>query len=549
MTELRPVPNWVLLAIFVGLLALYGATDPGNRFESIDGYDYAQAAEIVPLELTYDSRSILFHKINRVAFVASQALGLPYDAHRVIRTLCMLSAAASVLLMLRLAARGLGLSWATSWLAAATLAVSYGFWRYAVEVEVYLPSIFLILLTFCILLDGLDAPELRPGPFLLAGALGGLACLYYQANFVPMCLAAPVMLLRRDRIKALLWYGAAGTIVSVGGVIAAYVASESTPLTPAGLAGFLGMRFNEFHPGRTLAATVFGSVVAIVHDVASLNWLYGMEFFRSAVERAVPSHFARLEGVSEAALRFKPYIYVAIVLLPLIVAILIDAFITLIRYRLRPVLSRRQLFLWVWLGANLLMNGYLGASEPEVWVTTLPALLLALSILLIEPVMAADKSRWLPLLPVLLLLHNLLAGLGMFRHDDGLHARRTAWLARNLASNDVVLVNMADQRIWNYLRYKLGATLIYSDGDRADVAAIDGRFRPETGPLDEMLKAVAARGGRIYTMGDLSRPAPAMARRVGEAEYRAALVLARRLEGRMRLVHEDAAVSIYAVRP
>lgn len=545
----RPVPNWALIAIFLALLGFYAATDPVSRFESIDGYDYAQAAEIVPLPLTYDSRSILFHKINRMAFVAARAVGLDWDAHRLIRTLCMLSAAASVLLMLRLCARGFGLSWETSWLSAAILAVSYGFWRYAVEVEVYLPSIFLILLTFCIVLDEIDEPAPRAGPMLLAGALGGLGCLYYQANFVPMCLAVPALLLRRDRLRALVWYGLAGTVVSIAGLIAAYVASEAEPLSASSMLAFLQMRFGEFHPNRSIAATVIGSTVAIVHDLFSLNWLYGMDFFRTAVERAMPGHHSRLEGIGFSAAGYKPVIYAALILLPMIVAVIVNALITQVRHRLRPVLHQRHVLLGVWLGVNLLMNGYLGAAEPEVWVTTLPAIVLAAAVIVLEPLIAAGQGRWLWALPALMVAHNVAGGLGMFMRQPGLHETRTAWLASQLGPKDAILVNMAEQRIWNYLRFRLGATLIYSDGSRADVAAIDSRFHPDTRPLDEMVKAISARGGRLFTIGDLSRPDPRMALRVGEGEYRDALRLAARLEGRLRLVHEDAAAKIYVVRP
>lgn len=544
----RPVPNWALIAIFVGLFIFYAATSPVTRFESIDGYDYAQAAEIVPLELTYDSRSILFHKINRVLFVAAQAIGVPWDAHKLIRTMCILSAAASVLLMLRLCAVGFGLSWATSWLAASILAVSYGFWRYAAEVEVYLPSIFLILLAFCILLDAVEEPE-RPGPFLLAGALGGLACLYYQANAVPMCLAAPALLLRRDRLWPLVWYGLAGTAVAVPGLIIAYLASEPEPLTLANLLAFLEMRFGEFQPNRSIAATVVGSAVAIVHDLFSLNWLYGMEFFQLAVVRSAPAHISRLEGIGYAAERFKPFIYAALVLLPLIVAVLVNALITQLRLRLRPVFHHRHVLLAVWLGVNLLMNGHLGASEPEVWVTTLPAIVLAATVLVLEPVMASGEGRWLWALPVLMVAHNALGGLGMFLRPMGLHEARTAWLAREIRPNDAILVNKVDQRIWNYLRYRLGATLIYSDGVQADVAAIDSRFHPQAGPLDEMLRAVAVRGGRVFAFDDVKRPDPRSVWRLGQKQYEDAERLAGRLEGRLRLVHEDAAAQIYVVRP
>jgi len=454
-----------------------------------------------------------------------------------------------VLLLLRLCAVGFGLSWETSWLAAAILAVSYGFWRYAVEVEVYVPSIFLILLTFCILCDGMDEPAPSARPFLLAGALGGIACLYYQANCVPMCLAAPAVLLRRGKLGALLWYGLAGAVVSVGGLVGAYLASETTPLSISGMSEFLSMRFGEFHPGRSLVATFLGSAVAVVHDLVSINWLYGLEFFRLAVEGAMPGHASRLEGIGHAAVRFKPFIYAALLLLPLIAAVLVNAVITVIRHGLRPTFHHRHVLLVVWLVANVLMNGWLGSGEPEVWVTTLPAIILALAVLLLEPLIASNRGRWLWALPALMLAHNILGGLGMFQRPTGVHQFKTAWLAGELKPTDVILVNQADQRMWNYLRYRLGATVIYSDGETADVAAIDSRFHPDRRPLDEMLKRVAERGGRTFTIGDLTRPAPALAKRIGEAEYTRSLSLAGRLQGRLRLVHEDSAGRIYVVRP
>ena len=61
-----------LAAIFAALVLFYGLTLPGNTIEAIDGYDYALAAETIPLANSHDTRSILFHKINRVIYLTGR---------------------------------------------------------------------------------------------------------------------------------------------------------------------------------------------------------------------------------------------------------------------------------------------------------------------------------------------------------------------------------------------------------------------------------------------------------------------------------------------
>jgi hypothetical protein len=531
------------------LVTLYMLTDPGNRFESIDGYDYARAAETVALRFAHDTRSLLFHKLNRLLYLGSQALGLPFDAHRIIRTVSMLAGAASVVLLARLLTERFAVSRDVGVLAGAILATSYGFWRYAVEVEVYVPSILLILATIALLLQGLDRPEPSARTFLLAGAVGGLGCLYYQANILPLCLAAPVLLIGEKGHRPLVLYAAAGAAVTLAGLVAAFVASEAAVPTPSALIGFLTHRFEEFDRGRSLLYRIVGSAPAIVYDLVSLNWLYGLEWFRSLVLSAMPSHLIRLEGLSHAAMRYKPFIYAAFVLIPMLIALAGLAIVRSWGGRRPAVAGRRMVFLAVWLTANLLVNAWLGGPEPEVWITTLPVIVMLLAVLVLEPASAGRGPGLLWTLPVLMLAHNFLGGLGMFQSPRGLHYERSQWLARELRPADIVLVDGPYGRQSGYLLYRVGARLVYSDGATASVVRLDERFQPQRMPHDELLRTVSAAGGRVFTIGDLSRLDPRVRASMAAIEIANAEALATKLRGRLRLVHEDAVVQIYQITP
>lgn len=549
MTSFDLNPRRLAVVVFVVLSLFYWVTEPGDRFESIDGYDYAQAAEIVPLHLVHDSRSILFHKLNRVLYVAAQALRLPLDGHAVIRLQCILAAAASVPLLQYILRAHYGVATPAAWAAGATLAVSFGFWRYAAEAEVYTPSALLILCTLLLVLRALDSPTFSPARFAWAGALGALSCLYYQGNALALCVAMPLLLIGRGRWQALLAYGAAGTIVSVIGIVLVFVASEGLPITATRLQAFVGMRLVEFDVRKLVASPLTGATFCLTHVFASLNWLYALHFVLDYLTTRVPGHLLRQEGISHAALAFRPWSLMAIPTFIAVVGTALAVIVQAIRHRSWPTMQARHWFLVVWIVLTAVMNAQLASWEPEVWITLQPGIVMAFCIWVLEPVMKAGYARLVWALPATLLAHNALGGIMMFRDEKGVHYEKTRWLAAELRPQDVILINMADQRILNYLRYRIGARLLYSDGVTANFATIDERFHDERGPLDDMLAQIWAKGGRVLTVGDLTRPSLSLASRSGEAETRRTFALAKRLEGRTRLVHQGSAVAIYEVRP
>src|SRR5690606_15747569 len=62
--------------------------------------------------------------------------------------------------------------------AVAALAFSYGCWAYSISVEVYMPSVCLLLITIYMLTD----PSRAPGDFRRAGLWHSLAILFHQMH-------------------------------------------------------------------------------------------------------------------------------------------------------------------------------------------------------------------------------------------------------------------------------------------------------------------------------------------------------------------------------
>ena len=138
--------TWGLHAIlFVLIAAFYLLTRPVNHAESYDGITYALIAENYPLGTAHDSRNILFHAVNRSLFVATQWAGFETRALDVIAIFNCVTASLSLLLFARLMRVVFNVAATTSWIGAAFLGLTYGFWRYAGEAEVYVPSIFLVI--------------------------------------------------------------------------------------------------------------------------------------------------------------------------------------------------------------------------------------------------------------------------------------------------------------------------------------------------------------------------------------------------------------------
>src|SRR6266536_4610201 len=142
----------VLLLSSLGVLlaAIYVLTAPGNRSETDDGFAYAYEVGHGRLpELFRDPTHLLFLPLARGGLDLLRGVGVDPGAYDAIRLANSLLAAAAVVLFGVMLRRRLGLSAFAASAGAAGLAISYGFWRYANEADLY-PAAVLGFVVLCL---------------------------------------------------------------------------------------------------------------------------------------------------------------------------------------------------------------------------------------------------------------------------------------------------------------------------------------------------------------------------------------------------------------
>ncbi|WP_072394774.1 hypothetical protein [Hyphomicrobium sp. CS1GBMeth3] len=516
-------PNRVhAAAAFCLLVIFFFASSADNRVEAVDTLSFSANAEVAPFWSNPDSRMILFYRLNRLAFRAVDGLGLNLSVYTVIGFLSASFAAGAVLLLYRLLSGAFGLSAPASIAGALTLAFSYGFLRYASEIEVYAGGAFLILLCLNILLSRLDRSPFTIRDAIGVGTISGLAVSYYQPTAFPLFFAAAVLFLHRRFIILYVAYGAAGVATyALIAILALWTELGHIPGLRE-LTSFLLARSEEFHPPQFGILSFAKAALAILHDFTSLTWLHGMPGTEDIIRRFLPYHHYYAEEIFFAA-RQNPFAWIAAVTFVAVWAWLFYLIITSIRATRRDPLDVKTVFVVTWLAfagtANLLLN----PGETEVWIVTFPAIAILLAVTVYEPLRA--RAWQLTLMVVLLLCHNLI-GIAIYRSEAGdLFAGRTSWVREHGERGDWLLTTGEPSDWFNRMRiqrYPIANkphpgiadqffNFMYFDGETATVQSWGANPYVRLTP-DEMLKTLKTTGNRLFILDAVLEPRPMPAR-------------------------------------
>lgn len=437
--------------LIVVLTGFYLATAAGNLSETDDVYAFAYRAEHFALDHLSDPRLMLYHVAMRLLFLGASTLMPDLSALQLMRSVSALTAAASLLLVVRIVVADLKLSATTALLAAAVLGSCYGFWRYAAEAEVYVPAIFLILLVFHGLSSGpgsVDAvrPEARVSGAAAAAAWGGLAgltVLFYQPSVIPLFCAFPLLLLSRNRILPLGCYLAVGAAVALSGYVVGFLAYWPQPLGVAAFNNFLSQRAEEFIVPplslRTVVVSVIRAAFALGHDIASANWIFAFEPVVGLIQRAFSNNVITEEVFLAKRAGFLAYLP----LLSLLLLAILSLRILVSIWPLPKRLLRQRWFLVIllWTIANGIIVGRLNPAGTEAWIMLLPPLVLAVAACVIEPFLNNGRGRLVGALAAVLFLHNAIGGMALVADQENEYDRvKGAWIAAEAGPQDLVIV-------------------------------------------------------------------------------------------------------------
>jgi hypothetical protein len=519
---------------FAAILAFYLATTPANRFEAFDGYAYAYDAEARSLTDLYDTRLLLFHVVMRLLYRAAHAIHDGVSAHSVLLMVSALSASLCLVLFARLLNRHLGLSLPASLLGAGLLGATYGFWRYSVEAEVYAPSLFLLTAVLTLVFAAEDRADGagRWTTIAPAGVLAGLAVLFYQPNAIPLFLALPVVFLRRGGLPRLIAYGAAGGAVILLGYVIGFLVDEARPLTAEGLYTFVFKRFDEFPLDEGVLSTIAKSIAALGHDIASANWVFGLEI--AAAAKGIEQYEERVFAAAEAGdlLLYLPPLTMA----ALVVVGVYTTSIALQGRRRNARLDRRLAFVLSWFMLYVLVNGRLAPGSYEVWIMTLPALIILFAAIVVEPCIRNGRRIAPILLLVTLVLHNAIGGIGILSGGAGDYYRaKGAWVLGHATTDDLIMLPVNEG---------FGSFLCYVGGLRVvTLSTREGCLRHEQRNVSELIETTQRNSGRIFVFDEFLDPPASW--NVSHRSDPEALALAERFRGTEQLVFRSDAGTTY----
>lgn len=475
MNKVHQRESFKLLLLLICIWGIYILLMPVNRTENDDGYNYAwQVLHGTDAEL-FQSRYPLFLPFERLVYSACRFLHLHADAYMTMVWVSSVFAIGALYFFYCLLRRRFMLSMRSSVHLTLLLAFSYGFWRYAVEAELYSISHFLIFLSLYLL----TKPAKPWLSVFLASLTGALAVLLYKPNFIPLFLAFPFYLIFIKNSKALLLYliaGAAGILSGYALIFLSVQVSQPTYLSYL----FSGSDGNAGNP--LMAFFVFLS------DIASSNFLYGFPWITSLIHSRFPGNMI-VEEILTAS--FYPVLNKTALVTSLLLAI--TALILLVR---RFGLSQpspdtqgqRSLLrvMWLWLIVYWMILSFLDPNSPEPWMMLVPPLFFIIGFELVfrlESPERPEASNISFFLIAVLIVHNLVAAvIPNLNKASDYNKNQAEALLSAVSQNDTILC-FGSYTEFYYLRYYTHARVINASEDLSalekefmDTEKIKGKF-------------------------------------------------------------------------
>jgi hypothetical protein len=496
--------RWFLpLGTVLLLTAVFVVTGPGNRTEPDDAFWFAydiEHASIRALVSGGHTAHLAFLPLARGLFNLVRLVGIEVRAYDVVRLSNCLLAAIAVVLLHMVLRRRFRLSPFAARAGAAGLAVSYGFWRYANETEVYAAVILVILLLCLVGFSGLRTTA----TVVLAGVIASFAALLHILGIIPAVVIVPLVLLLERRFRDVAIYVV--TLVLIAGTISSITYRFAAPER-----SFSGYLLGE-GPGTTYSLRAIPqSALTVGQDVATSNFLFAYRGIARRLVAAFPRQYLVEERYAgeraDSVVRVVPLVTVSLLIL-LAVALLWSMRRRLLdRGSLPPNAGRLLIVVVAWIAAYWLVVVGRSSSAPEAWIPVLPALWILIAVVIVERATTRPSRSLVVALLVAVMLHNLAGGFWMMRsRSTDFNAVKASWLLDHAHGGDVILT--ADGPVFErYLRY-------YSAADVINLETLP------TIEFRSMYVMQAQRRARIFATAGIFDPPPQI-RAVDQARFRA----------------------------
>jgi hypothetical protein len=443
--------HWVFALMAIGFLAvIYILTGPGNRSEADDAFWFAYDIEngsIRDLMGSEHTAHLLFLPLARGLWNLIRLLGFESRSYDVVRLANCVLAAASVVLLGYVLRRRLRLPSFAAIAGASGLALSYGFWRYANEAEVYALAVLLIVALCWVCFSGLHTF----GSLLLAAVLAAFGGLIHILGFIPALVLVPVSLLQQRRLRD------ASLYLLIVALLAGFVSYAAYRYAAPSGQGFVDYALVDRGSAIQIALAVPAAVLALVQDVATGNFLYAYPPIVRRLAVAFPTQYLDEESYAGA---HSGIIVRTVPLITMLVLVLIVAAGLWRTWRGRSNLILRNagspyliaVATWVvvyWIVVVVRRS----SAAPEAWIPLLPAVWILVAAVILQGARTRARRALVAALLLALLAHNAAGGLWMMRsRSTDLNFLKSQWILDHERVGDLILT--ADGPVFErYLRY------------------------------------------------------------------------------------------------
>jgi len=466
------------LILFAGTLLFLFLTFPENRSEADDAFWYAALVRDEPVNALYNPRFLLFLPLIKAIYILIPVA----DAYIFMCVVSMLFAAGILVLLRRILLAHTNLDRAVVWWIILLTLLSYEFWRYSFESEVYMIAIFLILLTLDrqlkIYQEGLNGRRL-----VILILVSSFTVLVYKPAFLAVFIAFPLFFLFRKLYRALVLFYATSGVAIIGVYYLTYLLYTLGPENF--ISHLLGGVNNP--TGSALMAPV-----VVISNFCATAWIFGVEELKSTVTR-VFAHKVMMEELLTAS-QVNGWSYFLIVLVLLLVTLFLFLVINAIREIRRSGLEWTG-FYWVMTALIDIYGGFLLVMDPssnEPWLILSIPIAIILGKLLIQP-LGRRGSLIIPWTFVLILgVYNYIGGIGLLQNRNvDYNFLKADWLNNHTGSNDLVL-SLGPMSFVRYIDY-------YS---KASVYNYEEQFMKG----NVMIDTLHGHEGNIYLTNDMITP-------------------------------------------
>ena len=470
----------IYLASFLLLEVFFLAFFPANRTEVDDGYWYAADIRDTEYLKLFNPRFFLFLPIVKLGYQMFASIGLTFDAYNFMSMVSIVFSGMTLILLYDTLCNYLKFQWKNALIITVFVAISYEYWRYSVEAEVYIMSMFFILLILRIFLKYKYIRKFGH-VFLLAG-LAGFATLLYKPNFIPLFMVFPLLFLYYRKISHLALYYSISAIIIVGGFYIVY-----TQLTMDDT--FLGYLFGGTNqPIGNPAA----SALVIASNMMSVLWVFSFEEATTFIINGFPHKVIEEEVFLAQQVGSIKYFLLLVLAAVIIIfgwlvgnAISKRRIFSIARFRILLVL-----FLWV-----LVYGGFLMIMDPtsnEPWLMLQVPLIILFGALLIEPL--RSNQHWVIYSFLgLIFINNFLGGMSLLKDNEyDFYYQKSKWLVSNVTDKDYI-ISYGPVSFIRYMRY------------HTDAEVINLEEQQETA-INLLQSADKLKGGTIYFSENIFHP-------------------------------------------